>query len=127
MVRFRRSWPHEHQGLDYGFVDISRFEGDLREIFHRQSKTLPLKTVFSLGMRGIDVLEYVPSYEYIHARANTKAPTLLLGFGKGNENKLGPECVDDDESPFDSTEDSMDSKGQALCFPHSSISNESVE
>ncbi|KAH6919810.1 hypothetical protein HPB50_029205 [Hyalomma asiaticum] len=37
-------------------------------------------------MRLIDVLEYVRSYDYIHADART--PVLLLCFGKGNENKV---------------------------------------
>ncbi|KAH8028198.1 hypothetical protein HPB51_014153 [Rhipicephalus microplus] len=86
MPRFRGSGSHEHNGVKYRFMVMDRFGEDLQKILDRQGKTLPLKTAFSLGMRVIDVLEYVHSYEYIHA--DVKASNLLLGFGKGNENKV---------------------------------------
>ncbi|XP_049266965.1 serine/threonine-protein kinase VRK1 isoform X1 [Rhipicephalus sanguineus] len=86
MPRFRGSGSHEHNGVKYRFMVMDRFGEDLQKILDRQGKTLPLKTAFSLGMRVIDVLEYVHSYEYIHA--DVKGSNLLLGFGKGNENKV---------------------------------------
>ncbi|KAH6926960.1 hypothetical protein HPB50_024297 [Hyalomma asiaticum] len=86
MPRFRGSGSHEVNGVKYRFMVMDRFGEDLQKILDRQGKTLPLKTAFSLGMRVIDVLEYVHSYDYIHA--DVKASNLLLGFGKGNENKV---------------------------------------
>lgn len=86
MPRFRGSGSHEFGGVKYRFMVMDRFGEDLQKVLDRHGKTLPLKTAFSLGMRVIDVLEYVHSYEYIHA--DVKASNLLLGFGKGNENKV---------------------------------------
>ncbi|XP_065307043.1 serine/threonine-protein kinase VRK1-like isoform X2 [Dermacentor albipictus] len=86
MPRFRGSGSHELGGVKYRFMVMDRFGEDLQKVLDRNGKTLPLKTAFSLGMRVIDVLEYVHNYEYIHA--DVKASNLLLGYGKGNENKV---------------------------------------
>lgn len=86
MPCFRGSGSHEHSGVKYRFMVMDRFGEDLQKILDRQGKTLPLKTAFGLGMRVIDVLEYVHSHDYIHA--DVKASNLLLGYGRGNENKV---------------------------------------
>ncbi|XP_037526523.1 serine/threonine-protein kinase VRK1-like [Rhipicephalus sanguineus] len=88
MARFQRSRYHEHHGLEYRLVSMDRFGEDLQDIFDLLGQTFRLRTAFSVGMLVIDVLEYVYSYEYIHARADMKASSLLRGFGKGNENKV---------------------------------------
>lgn len=86
MPQFRGSGSHEHNGEKYRFLVMDRFGEDLQKVLNRSGKTIPLKAAFTLGMRVIDVLEYVHSLGYIHA--DVKASNLLLGFGKGNENKV---------------------------------------
>ncbi|XP_077537089.1 serine/threonine-protein kinase VRK1-like isoform X2 [Haemaphysalis longicornis] len=86
MPQFRGSGSHDYNGEKYRFLVMDRFGEDLQKVLNRSGKTIPLKAAFTLGMRVIDVLEYVHSLGYIHA--DVKASNLLLGFGKGNENKV---------------------------------------
>ncbi|XP_029846977.2 serine/threonine-protein kinase VRK1 [Ixodes scapularis] len=86
MPQFFGTGSHEHKGVRYRFMVMERFGEDFQKVLDRNSKTLPLKTVFEVGLRVIDVLEYVHSFGYIHA--DVKASNLLLGFGKANENKV---------------------------------------
>ncbi|XP_037526534.1 serine/threonine-protein kinase VRK1 [Rhipicephalus sanguineus] len=64
------------------------FGEDLQKSFGRQGKTLSLKFAFSLGMPVIDVLDYVHSYEYIHALADMEESSVLGCFRKDNGNNL---------------------------------------
>ncbi|KAH7984530.1 serine/threonine-protein kinase VRK1 [Rhipicephalus sanguineus] len=89
MDRSRRSRSYEDHGLECGkLMHMDTFGEGLQAIFHRQGKTFPWKTNFSLDRCVIVVLEYVHSYEYMHAHADIKASCLLLGFGKCNEKKV---------------------------------------
>lgn len=86
MPQFRGSGSHDYNGEKYRFLVMDRFGEDLQKVLNRSGKTIPLKAAFTLGIRVMDVLEYVHSVGYIHA--DVKASNLLLGFGKGNENKV---------------------------------------
>ncbi|XP_067136447.1 serine/threonine-protein kinase VRK1-like isoform X1 [Centruroides vittatus] len=86
MPQFISSGSHEIKGVKYRFMVMERFGEDLQKVLERNNKLFPVKTVFSLGIKIIDILEYIHSFGYIHA--DVKASNLLLGYGKGNENRV---------------------------------------
>ncbi|XP_022248519.1 serine/threonine-protein kinase VRK1-like isoform X2 [Limulus polyphemus] len=85
MPRFIGSGSHEYHGVKYRFMVMERFGEDLQKLLNR-NKLFPEKTVFTLGIRILDILEYIHSFGYIHA--DVKGSNLLLGFGKGRENQV---------------------------------------
>ncbi|XP_076360569.1 serine/threonine-protein kinase VRK1-like isoform X1 [Tachypleus tridentatus] len=86
MPRFIGSGSHEYHGIKYRFMVMERFGEDLQKILDRSNKMFPEKTVYTLGIRILDILEYIHSFGYIHA--DVKASNLLLGYGKGRENQV---------------------------------------
>ncbi|KAM5129224.1 serine/threonine-protein kinase VRK1 isoform 2-T2 [Mantella aurantiaca] len=74
--RYWGSGLHEKSGNSYRFMVMDRFGKDLQKIFDDCGKRFPHKTVLQLGLRLIDILEYVHEHEYVHG--DIKASNLLL-------------------------------------------------
>ncbi|XP_075049349.1 serine/threonine-protein kinase VRK1 isoform X2 [Mixophyes fleayi] len=74
--RFWGSGLHEKSGKSYRFMVMDRFGKDLQKVFEDGGKRFPHKTVLLLGLRLIDVLEYIHEHEYVHG--DIKASNLLL-------------------------------------------------
>ena len=62
---------------------MQRFGTDIQKLFDACNRCFPINTVLNLGLRIIDVLEYIHDKQYVHA--DIKGSNLLLGFGKGKE------------------------------------------
>lgn len=73
-----------YRSTDYRFMVIQRFGTDLQKIFEENGKRFGVKTVLQLGLRILDVLEYIHENEYVHA--DIKAANLLVGYKKGKPN-----------------------------------------
>ncbi|CAJ0944682.1 unnamed protein product [Ranitomeya imitator] len=58
------------------FMVMDRFGKDLQKIFEESSRRFSHQTVLQLGLRLIDVLEYIHEHEYVHG--DIKASNLLL-------------------------------------------------
>ncbi|KAJ7345158.1 hypothetical protein JRQ81_001108, partial [Phrynocephalus forsythii] len=69
---------HQKNGRSYRFMVMDRFGKDLQKIFEERGKQFTRKTVLQLGLRILDVLEYIHEHEYVHA--DIKASNLLLGY-----------------------------------------------
>ncbi|XP_073493602.1 serine/threonine-protein kinase VRK1 [Phyllobates terribilis] len=67
---------HGKNGKSYRFMVMDRFGKDLQKIFEESSRRYSHKTVLQLGLRLIDVLEYIHEHEYVHG--DIKASNLLL-------------------------------------------------
>ncbi|XP_064601190.1 serine/threonine-protein kinase VRK1-like [Liolophura sinensis] len=72
---------HSHNGVDYRFLVMHRFGTDLQKIFESSGKLFSKKTVFCLGLRLLDALEYMHTNDYVHA--DIKAANILLGCKRG--------------------------------------------
>lgn len=86
MPKFIGSGSHEHKGQKYRFMVMERFGSDLQQLLDSCGNRFPLKTVLTLGIQILDILEYIHSREYIHA--DIKASNLLLGFRSGTTNQV---------------------------------------
>ncbi|CAK7297191.1 Serine/threonine-protein kinase VRK2 [Vulpes lagopus] len=67
----------EFQGRSYRFMVMERLGIDLQKILD-QNGTFKKSTVLQLGIRMLDVLEYIHENEYVHG--DIKAANLLLGY-----------------------------------------------
>ncbi|KAM7238885.1 hypothetical protein CapIbe_010405 [Capra ibex] len=67
----------EFQGKSYRFMVMERLGIDLQKISD-QNGTFKKSTVLQLGIRMLDVLEYIHENEYVHG--DIKAANLLLGY-----------------------------------------------
>ncbi|KAM4690573.1 serine/threonine-protein kinase VRK1 [Rhinophrynus dorsalis] len=74
--RYWGSGLHNKNGNSYRFMVMDRFGTDLQKIFENSGKRFSHKTVLQLGLRLIDVLEYIHEHEYVHG--DIKASNLLL-------------------------------------------------
>lgn len=74
--RYWGSGLHEKSGNSYRFMVMDRFGKDLQKIYEDTGKQFPHKTVLQLGLRLIDILEYIHEHEYVHG--DIKASNLLL-------------------------------------------------
>nr|CAJ83687.1 vaccinia related kinase 1 [Xenopus tropicalis] len=74
--RYWGSGLHTKNGNSYRFMVMDRFGQDLQKIFENQGKIFPRKTVLQLGLRLIDILEYIHEHEYVHG--DIKASNLLI-------------------------------------------------
>lgn len=70
-----------YKSTEYRFMVMQRFGTDLQKIFEENGKRFGVKTVLQLGLRILDVLEYIHENEYVHA--DIKAANLLVGYKKG--------------------------------------------
>ncbi|XP_040849349.1 serine/threonine-protein kinase VRK2 isoform X3 [Ochotona curzoniae] len=67
----------EFNGRSYRFMVIERLGMDLQK-FSDQNGTFKKSTVLQLGIRMLDVLEYIHENEYVHG--DIKAANLLMGY-----------------------------------------------
>ncbi|XP_055980307.1 serine/threonine-protein kinase VRK2 [Sorex fumeus] len=67
----------EFKGRSYRFMVMERLGIDLQKISDRNG-TFKKSTVLQLGIRMLDVLEYIHENEYVHG--DIKAANLLLGY-----------------------------------------------
>uniref|UniRef100_A0A8C0DTQ3 Serine/threonine-protein kinase VRK2 n=1 Tax=Balaenoptera musculus TaxID=9771 RepID=A0A8C0DTQ3_BALMU len=75
--QFYGSGITEFKGKSYRFMVMERLGIDLQKISD-QNGTFKKSTVLQLGIRMLDVLEYIHENEYVHA--DIKAANLLLGY-----------------------------------------------
>lgn len=73
---------HEKGGSRYRFMVMDRFGTDLQKVFEENGKRFSRKTVLQLGLRLLDILEYIHEHEYVHA--DIKASNLLLSYKNPN-------------------------------------------
>ncbi|KAF4083679.1 hypothetical protein AMELA_G00119560 [Ameiurus melas] len=74
---------HEKGGKRYRFMVMDRFGTDLQKKFEEGGKRFPRKLVLQLGLRLLDILEYIHDHEYVHA--DIKASNLLLSYENPNQ------------------------------------------
>nr|XP_014340688.1 PREDICTED: serine/threonine-protein kinase VRK1 isoform X2 [Latimeria chalumnae] len=70
-------------GKSYRFMVMDRFGTDLQKIFEKNGNRFAHKTVLQLGLRLIDILEYMHEHEYVHG--DIKASNLLLSYKNPNQ------------------------------------------
>ncbi|KAM3595614.1 uncharacterized protein V6R79_026434 [Siganus canaliculatus] len=81
--RYWGSGLHERGGQRYRFMVIDRLGADLQNKFEECGKRLPRKVVLQLGLRLLDILEYIHEHEYVHA--DIKASNLMLSHSDPNQ------------------------------------------
>jgi vaccinia related kinase len=69
---------HEHNGQKNRFIVMQRFGTDLQKLFEQNGKRFPTHTAFLLGLKLLDVLEYLHGNDYVHA--DIKASNILTGY-----------------------------------------------
>uniref|UniRef100_A0AAR2J818 non-specific serine/threonine protein kinase n=1 Tax=Pygocentrus nattereri TaxID=42514 RepID=A0AAR2J818_PYGNA len=74
---------HEKGGKRYRFMVMDRFGTDLQKKFEQGGKRFPRKLVLQLGLKLLDILEYIHAHEYVHA--DIKASNLLLSHKNPNQ------------------------------------------
>ncbi|XP_016319436.1 serine/threonine-protein kinase VRK1-like [Sinocyclocheilus anshuiensis] len=74
---------HEKGGKRDRFMVMDRFGVDLQKKFEGNGKKFPRKLVLQLGLRLLDILEYIHDHEYVHA--DIKASNLLLSYTNPNQ------------------------------------------
>ncbi|XP_048841243.1 serine/threonine-protein kinase VRK1-like [Brienomyrus brachyistius] len=81
--RYWGSGLHKKGTKSYRFMVMDRFGLDLQKIFEERGKKFPRKLVLQLGLRLIDILEYIHEHEYVHA--DIKASNLLVAHKNPNQ------------------------------------------
>ncbi|XP_041928888.1 serine/threonine-protein kinase VRK1 isoform X1 [Alosa sapidissima] len=81
--RYWGSGLHNKGGKGYRFMVMDRFGTDLQKKFEENGKKFPHKLVLQLGLKLLDVLEYIHEHEYVHA--DIKASNLLLSYSNPNQ------------------------------------------
>jgi len=76
--RFIGFGNHEHGGQKNRFIVMQRFGTDLQKLFEQNGKLFPTHTVFLLGLKLLNVLEYLHGNDYVHA--DIKASNILTGY-----------------------------------------------
>ncbi|XP_070698451.1 LOW QUALITY PROTEIN: serine/threonine-protein kinase VRK1 [Pempheris klunzingeri] len=81
--RYWGSGLHERGGKRYRFMVIDRLGTDLQKKFEECGRRFPRKLVLQLGLRLLDILEYIHDHEYVHA--DIKASNLMLSHTDPNQ------------------------------------------
>ncbi|XP_068183576.1 serine/threonine-protein kinase VRK1-like [Antennarius striatus] len=68
----------EHNNLRYRFMAMDRLGIDLQKVCENNGGRLKAAMVLQLGVRLVDILEYIHDNEYVHA--DIKAANLMLGY-----------------------------------------------
>ena len=79
--KFIAAGSHTHGGKQFRFMVMERFGSDLQKLFEQSGNQFPAHTVYCLGLRLLDALQYIHTNSYVHA--DIKASNLLLGFSSG--------------------------------------------
>ncbi|XP_034015329.1 serine/threonine-protein kinase VRK1 [Thalassophryne amazonica] len=74
---------HERGGKSYRFMVIDRLGTDLQKKFEECGRRFSKKLVLQLGLRVVDILEYIHDHEYVHA--DIKASNLMLSYHDSNQ------------------------------------------
>ncbi|NXP53650.1 VRK1 kinase, partial [Heliornis fulica] len=74
---------HEKNENSYRFMIIDRLGRDLEKIQKENGKRFPHKTVLQVGLRMLDILEYIHEHEYVHG--DIKASNILLSYKNPNQ------------------------------------------
>ncbi|XP_076834332.1 serine/threonine-protein kinase VRK1 isoform X2 [Brachyhypopomus gauderio] len=74
---------HEKGGKRYRFMVMDRLGCDLQKKFEEGGRRFPRKLVLQLGLKLLDILEYIHEHEYVHA--DIKASNLLLSYKNPNQ------------------------------------------
>ncbi|XP_030922132.1 serine/threonine-protein kinase VRK1 isoform X2 [Geospiza fortis] len=82
-LRFYMRAAKPNEKFSYRFMIMDRFGRDLQKMYEENAKQFPHKTVLQLGLRVLDILEYVHEHEYVHA--DIKASNLLLSYKNPNQ------------------------------------------
>ncbi|XP_072221767.1 serine/threonine-protein kinase VRK1 [Leuresthes tenuis] len=77
--RYWGSGLHERGGKRYRFMVIDRLGTDLQKKFEECGRRFSRKLVLQLGLRLLDILEFIHEHEYVHA--DIKASNLMLSHG----------------------------------------------
>uniref|UniRef100_A0A8C5NBW8 non-specific serine/threonine protein kinase n=1 Tax=Gouania willdenowi TaxID=441366 RepID=A0A8C5NBW8_GOUWI len=81
--RYWGSGLHDKGGKRYRFMVIDRLGIDLQKKFDECNRRFPRKLVLQLGLRLLDILEYIHDHEYVHA--DIKASNLMLSHSDLNQ------------------------------------------
>ncbi|XP_054652001.1 serine/threonine-protein kinase VRK1 isoform X2 [Dunckerocampus dactyliophorus] len=81
--RYWGSGHHDRGGKRYRFMVIDRLGTDLQRKFEESGKRFPRKLTLQIGLRLLDILEYIHNNEYVHA--DIKASNLMLGYSDPNQ------------------------------------------
>ncbi|TKS86191.1 Serine/threonine-protein kinase VRK1 [Collichthys lucidus] len=81
--RYWGSGLHVKGGKKYRFMVIDRLGTDLQKKFEECGRRFPRKLVLQLGLRLLDILEYIHDHEYVHA--DIKASNLMLSHSDPNQ------------------------------------------
>ncbi|XP_041828777.1 serine/threonine-protein kinase VRK1 [Melanotaenia boesemani] len=74
--RYWGSGLHDKGGKRYRFMVIDRLGTDLQKKFEECGRRFSRKLVLQLGLRLLDILEFIHEHEYVHA--DIKASNLML-------------------------------------------------
>lgn len=80
------SGGHENGGSKYRFMIMERFADDVDQIFAKCGKRFHIQTVLTLGIRIIDILEYIHAQGYVHA--DIKGSNLMMGYKTNRKDKV---------------------------------------
>ena len=86
MPQYVASGSHERNGIKYRFMIMERFSTDLQKLFEQNGKRFPKHSVFQMGIKLLDVLQYIHDHEYVHG--DIKAANILLGYKKGTTDQI---------------------------------------
>ncbi|XP_073528498.1 serine/threonine-protein kinase VRK2 isoform X2 [Phyllobates terribilis] len=72
-----------YNSSSYRFMVVDRLGEDLQKLQMNNGGRLPVKTVMQIGIRMLDILEYIHEHEYIHG--DIKAGNILLHVSDPNQ------------------------------------------
>lgn len=85
MPHYVTSGSHTHNGSKCRFLILPRYEKDLETVLQTKKK-FNLKTVLTVSMQIIDILEYIHSKGYVHS--DIKASNIMLGRTQKKKSSL---------------------------------------
>ncbi|XP_031549530.1 serine/threonine-protein kinase VRK1-like [Actinia tenebrosa] len=76
----------EHDNAKMRFLVMERYDQDVDQIFQHHNRRFDVRTVLMLGLRILDILEYIHENEYAHA--DIKGSNLMMGYSKGKKDQV---------------------------------------